>query len=162
MSILLIAQKHGTYRETSPGEYAGPCPKCGGAMRLRLWPDKNEFRCLSCEIQGGIEELRAVFPVPTNAPAAIFNPESADILLRDLNSAVGEAYPVGALEWLKLKRSDVLKTLYTLETAVDAAYLAENMPELEKAVDLLKRSYQKAFKLFTDQLSNVEVQPKMF
>lgn len=41
---------------TNGGEYAGPCPFCGGTDRLRVWPDhpdgKGRFWCRRCE-KGG-------------------------------------------------------------------------------------------------------------
>jgi ssDNA-binding Zn-finger/Zn-ribbon topoisomerase 1 len=66
LSILVIAQKHGTYRELSPGEYAGPCPKCGGALRLRIWTEKQKFQCNSCAVEGGVEEFGALFGVASD------------------------------------------------------------------------------------------------
>jgi hypothetical protein len=141
MTVLEIAQKHGMYRKISSGEYAGPCPKCGGAMRFRIDNEKNQFQCSGCGITGGLAEITAIFP-------GEFDLEQATNLLRDLNSSIGAEYPDGALEWLRKERRDVVKSLYALENEVDAAYLAENMTELAAKIDLLKRSYLKAFALF--------------
>lgn len=47
---------------TSGGEFAGPCPKCGGTDRFRLWPHKGatgKFWCRGCGWSGdGIQFLR--------------------------------------------------------------------------------------------------------
>lgn len=150
MNILQIAQKHGTYREVSPGEYSGPCPKCGGAMRLKIWPDKNEFKCTHCTVKGGIAEIGTIFPVG-------FSVDRADNLLKDLNGTIGAEYLAGAVEWLSAKRPDVIKSLKDIENQIDAAYLADNMPELAAKTDLAKRSYLKAFELFRQRPPVVEV-----
>lgn len=160
MSILAVAEKQGVYKEISPGEYAGPCPKCGGAMRLKIWPDKNEFKCTFCSIQGGVEEFCLLIGV--EVPVLTFDREQAESLMRDLNDSIGAEYPTGALEWLRKERKEVIKSLFSLEQAVDAAYLAEDIPEFKKALDLLKRSYLKAFKMFTDRQSGGEVQGEIF
>jgi DNA primase len=33
-------------------EWAGPCPKCGGSDRFRVWPEKARFWCRQCGIRG--------------------------------------------------------------------------------------------------------------
>lgn len=47
---------------TSGGEYAGPCPRCGGDDRFRVWPDNGatgRFLCRRCGWQGdGIQFVR--------------------------------------------------------------------------------------------------------
>lgn len=51
---------------TSGGEWAGPCPGCGGSDRFRVWPDHprgagrgGRYYCRGCEKQGdGIQFLR--------------------------------------------------------------------------------------------------------
>jgi DNA primase len=49
---------------THGGEYAGPCPKCGGRDRFRAWPEEGEggrYWCRGCEKGGDcIEYLREV------------------------------------------------------------------------------------------------------
>ena len=49
---------------TNGGEYAGPCPHCGGTDRFRVWPADGEtgaFWCRQCEASGdGIDYLREV------------------------------------------------------------------------------------------------------
>ena len=50
-----VAASHG-------GEYAGPCPWCGGNDRFRVWPDEEEtgrYWCRQCDKRGdSIEYLR--------------------------------------------------------------------------------------------------------
>jgi DNA primase len=42
-------------------EWAGPCPKCGGDDRFRVWPEKGRFWCRGCGIRGdAIDAYRLV------------------------------------------------------------------------------------------------------
>jgi hypothetical protein len=152
--LLAEIMNKNSFRETAPGEHAGPCPKCGGAMRFRISTEKNSFKCNSCKVSGTLAEITSIFPVE-------FDAEKAFQLLRDLNNTIGAEYPAGALEWLHENRPEVIISLLDMEKQVEAAYLAENMPELKRSVDLLKRSYTKAFKLFTEQPPIIEVQTEM-
>ncbi|MBU2613766.1 hypothetical protein KJ925_04940 [Patescibacteria group bacterium] len=44
---------------TSGGEYAGPCPACGGEDRFHLWPETGRWWCRQCEKSGdAIQYLR--------------------------------------------------------------------------------------------------------
>jgi len=44
---------------TNGGEWAGPCPWCGGRDRFRVWPEKERYWCRGCGEQGDlIEYLR--------------------------------------------------------------------------------------------------------
>lgn len=44
---------------TNGGEYAGPCPFCGGDDRFRVWPEKNRYWCRQCKKSGdSIQFLR--------------------------------------------------------------------------------------------------------
>jgi phage/plasmid primase-like uncharacterized protein len=49
---------------TNGGEYAGPCPWCGGTDRFRVWPNEGEtgrYWCRQCQRSGdGIQFLRDV------------------------------------------------------------------------------------------------------
>lgn len=38
---------------THGGEYASPCPICGGTDRLRVWPEKGKWMCRHCNPRGG-------------------------------------------------------------------------------------------------------------
>ena len=59
-----LAQRIGGLREKTDGEYAGPCPECGGDDRFLIWPsdgDTGRFWCRQCGFSGdGIEYLREV------------------------------------------------------------------------------------------------------
>lgn len=37
---------------TDGGEYAGPCPFCGGRDRFRVWPAKGRYWCRQCDRKG--------------------------------------------------------------------------------------------------------------
>lgn len=44
---------------TNGGEYAGPCPFCGGTDRFCVWPVEDRYWCRSCNKSGdGIQYLR--------------------------------------------------------------------------------------------------------
>jgi len=44
---------------THGGEYAGPCPFCGGEDRFRVWPEEGRFWCRQCGATGSaIDYLR--------------------------------------------------------------------------------------------------------
>jgi len=34
------------------GEYAGPCPSCGGTDRFRVWPETGRYWCRGCGLKG--------------------------------------------------------------------------------------------------------------
>lgn len=55
--IDLLALLPGEYKRaasTDGGEYAGPCPACGGVDRFRIWPNTNHshYWCRQCGMQG--------------------------------------------------------------------------------------------------------------
>lgn len=74
VDILAVASQFGAYREIFPGEYAGPCPMCGGAMRFRIWPATGNCACTCCETRGDHNTASAVFggaqPDPDPAPTS--------------------------------------------------------------------------------------------
>jgi hypothetical protein len=39
---------------TNGGEYAGPCPVCGGKARFRVWPEKGRWWCRGCGEKGDL------------------------------------------------------------------------------------------------------------
>lgn len=44
---------------TNGGEYAGPCPACGGTDRFRVWPQNGRYWCRGCGKSGdAIQYLR--------------------------------------------------------------------------------------------------------
>jgi DNA primase len=62
MNILQFLPYLERIASTGGGEWAGPCPRCGGRDRLRLWPEKGttgRFWCRSCGWSGdGLQMLR--------------------------------------------------------------------------------------------------------
>lgn len=40
--------------QTNGGEYAGPCPFCGGEDRFRVWPKRNSMWCRQCDYSGDL------------------------------------------------------------------------------------------------------------
>ena len=91
-----------------------------------------------------------------------FDVERAEELLRQVNATIASAYPGDdCFSWL-VKQPDVWKPLCDGENDVDLAFLAQDMPTLEKAVDRLERMYLKAFNLYASRPPVVEVQEDLF
>jgi hypothetical protein len=106
----------------------------------------------------GLSRHKIDLPPPPQEPVAVFDRKKADQLLRSINDSLGIEYPAGCLEWLSVNRPDIWKALCEGENAVNAAYLAENLPEMEKAGDLLQRMYCKAYEVFNTRPPVIEVQ----
>jgi len=63
MNILDLLQEDGLWPKrvasTHGGEYASPCPGCGGRDRFRAWPSSGRWWCRQCGLSGDeIEYLR--------------------------------------------------------------------------------------------------------
>ncbi len=63
MSILDLQTNDGfepkRVASTNGGEYASPCPACGGDDRFRSWPEQDRYWCRQCEKSGdSIQYLR--------------------------------------------------------------------------------------------------------
>lgn len=96
-------------------------------------------------------------------PVVSFDTERADQLLRDMTTEIGAAYPdEGCIEWLRLNRPEVIVALFSGEQEVDRLYLAEDMPGMAAALDLLRRMYLKAFGIYEARPPVIEVQEAMF
>jgi len=57
VNVLDLASRDTTLRRvasTDGGEYAGPCPFCGGRDRFRVWPGKGSFWCRGCGERGDV------------------------------------------------------------------------------------------------------------
>lgn len=55
VSFLGWLQQEGRLRKvanTHGGEYAGPCPFCGGKDRFRVWPEQGKYWCRQCGAHG--------------------------------------------------------------------------------------------------------------
>jgi len=87
MQLLDVIKENRNYRELYPGEYAGPCPTCGGALRLRIWPARETFKCINCTLEGGAAELAAILnpQKALQAPAAICEPQTENLEPRTSN-----------------------------------------------------------------------------
>ena len=61
VDILTLTGIHKRVATTSGGEYAGPCPFCGGDDRFRVWPDhpdgKGKWWCRQCDKSGDAIDL---------------------------------------------------------------------------------------------------------
>jgi hypothetical protein len=83
-----IASTHG-------GEYAGPCPICGGRDRFRCWPEEGEggkYWCRGCEIGGDcIQYLRDVRKLSYQ--------DACSFLGRDTTSIDRDKRPVNKPQW---------------------------------------------------------------
>ena len=54
-AILPIVERETNLKKvgrTHGGEYAGPCPFCGGRDRFRVWPEQCRFWCRGCGASG--------------------------------------------------------------------------------------------------------------
>ncbi|WP_022670853.1 CHC2 zinc finger domain-containing protein [Hippea alviniae] len=63
MNLLNLLEQDGfnpkRVASTDGGEYACPCPFCGGEDRFRVWPEKDRFWCRQCNAKGdSIEYLK--------------------------------------------------------------------------------------------------------
>ena len=124
MMILDLVKKFGNYRELSPGQYAGPCPECGGAMRFRIRLAENEGRCRSC-----------AFVLTSEA----FDADKMQQLISDTQSRIVSQCPAGALDWLAAHRPNVTGHLLQVSKQVDSAYEAEDTAALQEALDLWEK-----------------------
>lgn len=78
MNVLELAQQQVQLKQacaSKGGEWAGPCPKCGGKDRFRVWPAQNEgagsWWCRGCNEGGdGIAYLRRIEGLSFGAAAA--------------------------------------------------------------------------------------------
>lgn len=55
--ILSGAQQHGAQLKKSGGEYAGPCPVCGGCDRFSVNPQRQLWNCRGCGKGGDVVAL---------------------------------------------------------------------------------------------------------
>ncbi len=58
--ILPVIEQETTLKKvgrTHGGEYAGPCPLCGGRDRFRVWPERGRFWCRGCGASGDVVDF---------------------------------------------------------------------------------------------------------
>jgi len=63
-NLLSLAERHSELRREGAGEYAGPCPKCGGSDRFHVNEREGWWFCRQCHTKrgDGIELLRWLTP----------------------------------------------------------------------------------------------------
>jgi hypothetical protein len=154
MSILETVQKYGTYREIAPGEYAGPCPECKGAMRFRVLVAENVGKCLSCT---------CVLTVEAGASAGVqFNAQKMQQLITDTYSRVFSECPKGASSWLEENRPDITEHLIAVGVAVDAAFAAEDEADLFSKLATWEKYHLAAWQRYNERPEVMERQEAMF
>lgn len=154
MAILEIAQKYGSYKEIAPGEYAGPCPQCGGAMRFRIYPVQNRGACLSCEFS--VTDSQEAEPVTKE-----FAADRLRQLISDTFSRVQSLCPEGAQQWLDQHRPDVTGCLVQIGKDVDAAFEAEDEPALLKALATWEKWHLAAWQRYLERPQVIERQEEL-
>lgn len=142
MSILENVQKLGSYKEIAPGEWAGPCPECGGAMRFRVFPERGNGACLVCGFIQGEEDC---------ATGTGFDRAKMDRALLDTQSRIQSGWQNAAWEWLEQHRSDVIGYIRRTEAGIDGLFEKEDEPGLFKALTLLEEAYTRAWKVYTER-----------
>lgn len=99
MTILDLTEQDSIHLDraasTHGGEYAGPCPKCGGRDRFRCWPEEGEggrWWCREENIGGDcIQYLRDMRGMPYQ--------DACSFLGRDPGPMDGEKRPVSRPQW---------------------------------------------------------------
>ena len=143
MDILEMVKKFGTYRKLSPGQYAGPCPECGGAVRFRIDLDQNAGKCQSCAFSlTGTDDASSDQSFPT---------AKLQQLISDTYSLVISDCPKGAREWIEEYRPDVAQHLKDVGQDVGGAFALEDEVEVTRALMLWERYHRRAFQLFADR-----------
>ena len=143
MTILEMIKKFGNYRELSPGQYAGPCPECGGAVRFRIDLGKNAGKCQSCGFSlSGADDVFGKDSFPT---------DQMQQLVSDTYSRIRSASPQGALEWLDQNRPDVVGHLTRAGRAVDQAFEEGDETQLMRVLAAWEKWHVEAWKRFEER-----------
>ncbi len=72
---------------TNGGEYAGPCPFCGGNDRFRVWPEEDRYWCRQCQKAGdSIQYLRDAKGMKYHEACLFLNIEPKIIATQTLES----------------------------------------------------------------------------
>lgn len=114
----------------------------------------------------GLDQHKIDLPPATPAvapqPVVSVDISAADELMSSVWSTISSSHQPGCFDWLLENRKDVTKALADLEQQVDAAYREGNIGTLKKALDILERSYAKAFEIFNLRPPVFERQEEMF
>lgn len=129
ISILDLLQQDGfEFRHsasTGGGEYAGPCPYCGGNDRFHVWPSTGRFWCRICGKQGdSVQYLRdyrhlsfvdacreAGKPLPTKEGNALASPSPRPAWTPSLTQPPGAVWQEQATAFLSKAQHDLFYTL---------------------------------------------------
>lgn len=159
MPILAMVQKYGTYREIAPGEHAGPCPQCGGAVRFRIRREQNEGKCGICSFV-----LTGTAPAPAAGAEngqANFDAAKMQQQVSDTVSRITSACPKGALEWIDRHRPEVAGHLLEAGKKVDAAFEAQDADVLLKALGNYEKFHARAFQIYEKRPPVIERQDEL-
>lgn len=143
MSILELVKKYGIYRELTSGEYAGPCPECGGAVRFRILLAENKGKCQSCGF--------VLSGQPEAAEKITFDADKMRQLISDTQSRIQSQCPTGAPEWLTAHRLDVTRHLLQASKQVDAAYEAADVVALQESLELWEKWHLAAWQRYKER-----------
>jgi DNA primase len=147
MDLLRLAEQNVSLFHVSNhngGEYAGPCPGCGGRDRFRVWPEQDRYWCRRCGKQGDtIQYLRDFRGLTFREAARLvgkqlgpYQPKPAeDILWRYLEEQY-EAIrqELNLVEWASVsipKNLEIYSYEERLQWAVAAVRLAEWYAQVE-------------------------------
>ena len=137
MEILkLIQTDGGTLKKqaaTNGGEYAGPCPFCGGKDRFRVWPESGRYWCRGCDKMGDSIQYLRDFRGLSYQEACLFvgcdpGPRKQQVRTAPAQWVPKEATAPGEL-WKAKARNflDVaIKTLWTTDGEAMLAWLKTN------------------------------------
>lgn len=91
MLITPLIRENTNYREISPGILAGPCPACGGALRLRIGMEQRRFSCTHCSVAGDLFVLAGLLGLQ---PSAVPQSPGLSDVVRELVAHDGRTYHI--------------------------------------------------------------------
>lgn len=87
-----------------------------------------------------------------------FDRDKAFQILRDGVSMINSFYPVGAMDWLRTNRPDVVKQLKADYRNIDQAIHNEDRTAVSVSVELCIKHHRKAFEIFEARPPVIDVQ----
>lgn len=91
-----------------------------------------------------------------------FDAEKAHRLINDAYSLIASQCPAGAMEWLELKRPDLIASLKREEASIDNAFESEDLGALSLVLTEWSRGHAEAFEIFNTRPPVIEVQETLF